>query len=59
LKAIEPDARERQMIEEAQRDPARFAEIYEVNFDRVYAFVARRVPSQVSRKRSFVRDYWF
>ena len=37
------DARERLLIEAAQRDPARFAELYEENFERVYAYVARRV----------------
>lgn len=31
------------MIEAAQRDPSRFAELYENNFHRVYAFIARRV----------------
>ncbi len=30
-------------MEAAQRDPARFAELYEKNFERVYAFVSRRV----------------
>ena len=34
---------ERTLIEAAQKDPGRFAELYEENFDRVYAFVARRV----------------
>jgi len=34
---------ERLLIEAAQKDPARFAELYENNFDRVYAFIARRV----------------
>ena len=33
---------ERLLIEAAQADPRRFAELYERNFDRVYAFVARR-----------------
>ena len=33
---------ERLMIEAAQHDPSRFAELYESNFHRVYAFVARR-----------------
>jgi len=33
---------ERQLIEAAQADPRRFAELYERNFDRVYAFIARR-----------------
>src|SRR5215469_9049708 len=34
---------ERLLIEAAQQDPSRFAELYERNFHRVYAFVARRV----------------
>jgi RNA polymerase sigma-70 factor, ECF subfamily len=34
---------ERLLIEAAQRDPDRFGELYEQNFARVYAFVARRV----------------
>jgi RNA polymerase sigma-70 factor, ECF subfamily len=38
-----PDADERLLIEAAQKDPARFTELYEGNFERVYAFVARRV----------------
>src|SRR6185436_4570779 len=29
--------------EAAQRDPRRFADLYEDNFERVYAFIARRV----------------
>jgi len=37
----EPD--ERLLIEAAQQDPGRFAELYESNFYRVYAFVVRRV----------------
>ncbi len=35
--------RERLLIEAAQKDPSRFAELYESNFERVYAFVVRRV----------------
>jgi RNA polymerase sigma-70 factor (ECF subfamily) len=31
------------MIEAAQRDPACFAQLYQDNFERVYAFIARRV----------------
>ena len=42
LKAHDTDA-ERRAIEAAQKDPARFAELYESNFERVYAYVARRV----------------
>ena len=34
---------ERLLIEAAQNDPSRFAELYELNFHRVYAYVARRV----------------
>ena len=36
-------AEERLLVEAAQKDPARFAELYEINFGRVYAFIARRV----------------
>ena len=43
LKARENPADEKLLIEAAQRDPRRFAELYEVNFERVYAFIARRV----------------
>jgi RNA polymerase sigma-70 factor (ECF subfamily) len=43
LKALSKDADERLLIEAAQRDPARFAELYENNFARVYAYVVRRV----------------
>jgi RNA polymerase sigma-70 factor (ECF subfamily) len=37
------DTRERLLVEAAQEDPRRFADLYEENFERVYAFVARRV----------------
>jgi RNA polymerase sigma-70 factor, ECF subfamily len=43
LKAVEQEPDERLLVEAAQQDPARFAQLYEHNFDRVYAFVARRV----------------
>lgn len=46
MRATEHDADERSLIEAAQRDPTCFAVLYEANFDRVYAFVARRVPSR-------------
>jgi RNA polymerase sigma-70 factor (ECF subfamily) len=39
----ERQADERLLIEAAQKDPARFAELYESNFERVYAYVVRRV----------------
>ena len=37
------ESEERLLIEAAQKDPSRFAELYEQNFHRVYAYVARRV----------------
>jgi RNA polymerase sigma-70 factor, ECF subfamily len=45
----EPD--ERILVEAAQRDPSRFGELYERNFDRVYAYVSRRLAD-----RSAVED---
>jgi RNA polymerase sigma-70 factor (ECF subfamily) len=43
LKALRKEADERLLVEAAQRDPERFAELYENNFERVYAYVVRRV----------------
>jgi RNA polymerase sigma-70 factor (ECF subfamily) len=43
LTAPASDTGERGLVEAAQRDPRRFAELYETNFERVYAFVVRRV----------------
>jgi len=37
------DADERLLVEAAQRDPSRFAELYERHFARVYAYVVHRV----------------
>src|SRR5207237_8805483 len=34
---------ERTQVEAAQRDPSRFADLYEQNFYRVYAYIVRRV----------------
>ncbi|HEV3112456.1 MAG TPA: sigma-70 family RNA polymerase sigma factor [Candidatus Binataceae bacterium] len=42
-KRARKDAPERPLIEAAQRDPACFAQLYENNFERVYAFIVRRV----------------
>jgi RNA polymerase sigma-70 factor (ECF subfamily) len=39
-------AEERLRIEAAQRDPTRFGELYEENFERVYAYTARRCRSR-------------
>jgi RNA polymerase sigma-70 factor, ECF subfamily len=36
-------AQERLLVEAAQRDPSRFADLYEINFELVYAYIARRV----------------
>ena len=43
MKALKKEADERLLIEAAQKDPARFAELYELNFERVYAYAIRRV----------------
>jgi len=42
LNAFASLADEKLLIEAAQQDPGRFGELYETNFHRVYAFVARR-----------------
>jgi RNA polymerase sigma-70 factor, ECF subfamily len=34
---------ERLLIEAAQKDPGHFAELYDANFERIYAFIVRRV----------------
>ncbi|MGH9557498.1 MAG: RNA polymerase sigma factor [Terriglobales bacterium] len=39
---------ERLRIEAAQKDPSRFAQLYEENFARVYAYVARRVENRAA-----------
>jgi RNA polymerase sigma-70 factor (ECF subfamily) len=43
VKALKKEADDRFLVEAAQKDPARFAELYENNFARVYAYVVRRV----------------
>lgn len=42
-KTGEGEAAERDLVEAAQSDPAKFGDLYELHFERVYAFVARRV----------------
>ena len=37
---------ERLLVEAAQQDPARFAELYEQHFERVYAYICRRARSR-------------
>src|SRR6185503_13357188 len=41
--AHEEAADERLLVEAARTDPSRFAELYEAHFERIYAYVARRV----------------
>jgi len=43
LRARKKESAERLQVEAAQRDPRRFAVLYQSNFERVYAFIARRV----------------
>jgi RNA polymerase sigma-70 factor (ECF subfamily) len=43
LKGPDNQHEERLLIEAAQQDPSRFAELYELHFERVYAYIARRV----------------
>lgn len=43
MTALKQEADERLLIEAAQKDPTRFADLYECNFDRVYAYVCRRI----------------
>lgn len=43
MKALDSHNDERLQVEAARQDPARFAKLYENNFDRVYAYIAHRV----------------
>jgi RNA polymerase sigma-70 factor, ECF subfamily len=46
LKALKKEADERLLIEAAQKDPACFADLYDLHFERVYAYAVRRVASR-------------
>ena len=46
MKIAGAEALEREQIEAAQRDPRQFAVLYENNFRKVFAYVARRVPGR-------------
>lgn len=46
MKAPQREADERLLVEAAQRDPARFADLYDRHFERVYAYISRRVRSR-------------
>lgn len=48
---VSSETDERILIEEAKRDRRRFGELYELHFERVYAFIGRRV-----RDRAVVQD---
>lgn len=43
MKVLENGVDERALVAAAQQDPSRFAELYESNFNSVYAYVSRRV----------------
>jgi RNA polymerase sigma-70 factor, ECF subfamily len=43
LTALKTEQQERDLVEAVQKDPSRFADLYEQNFERVYAFIARRL----------------
>jgi RNA polymerase sigma-70 factor (ECF subfamily) len=43
LTGSDPADAERLLVAAAQRDPARFGELYEANLERVYAYVVRRL----------------
>lgn len=46
LTPLRTEPEDRLLIEAAQRDPGRFADLYERNFARVYAYIARRVDNR-------------
>jgi len=41
-----PPGNDRLLVEAAKKDPSHFAELYELNFGRVYGYIARRVPDR-------------
>lgn len=45
MKAVH-ETSERRLIEAAQQDPSRFAALYEIHFERVYAYVSRRLANR-------------
>ena len=46
MRALGKEADERSLVEAAQHDPARFAELYTRNFHVVYTYVSRRAASR-------------
>ena len=51
MPAVEHEQADRLLVEAAQHDPARFADLYERHFERVYAYIVRRV-----RERHIAED---
>ena len=60
-KGLPEGAHERLLVEAAQQDPKKFSVLYEQNFDRVYAYVLRRVrdrdAAEELAQETFVRAY--
>ena len=46
VKALKKEADERLLIEAAQQDPACFADLYELHFERIYAYAVKRVSNR-------------
>src|SRR6267143_6992981 len=42
-KGAREGADERLLVEAAQSDPAKFGDLYDIHFERIYVFIARRV----------------
>jgi RNA polymerase sigma-70 factor (ECF subfamily) len=43
MKGSRAEANERLLVQAAQKDASRFADLYELHFDAIYAFIARRI----------------
>ena len=48
-KGSRAEAKERLLVQAAQKDPSRFAELYEDNFERIYAYIVHRVRDRNGR----------
>ena len=48
MKDVSSETDERILIEEAKRDRRRFGDLYELHFERVYAFIGRRVQDRAA-----------
>jgi RNA polymerase sigma-70 factor (ECF subfamily) len=47
-KAVRNRAEERLLVEAVQKDPTKFGELYEANFEQIYGFIARRVSDRAT-----------